>query len=52
MTPECNCPFCDSDNIHLIQDGTDYSYRCGDCYAQGPASTSKDGALQSWNERA
>ncbi|BBA71734.1 hypothetical protein YM18_3226 [Geobacter sulfurreducens] len=45
---ETECPFCGGENISVIKDGGQYACRS----AQGPASSTREGAAESWNERA
>ncbi|WP_445156389.1 Lar family restriction alleviation protein [Geobacter sp. 60473] len=46
------CPFCGGENISVIKDGGQYACLCGDCSAQGPASCTREGAAEAWDERA
>lgn len=55
-TKATRCPFCGSrslavflDTLHALT--TQYSVKCRDCGAQGPARPTPDGAEAAWTER-
>jgi Lar family restriction alleviation protein len=50
-----DCPFCGSDDVHLVDSRRPvfdtFYYLCENCLAEGPPGENKEQALERWEER-
>jgi len=47
-----NCPFCHSDELQVVLvEYHHYAVECTKCDARGPIHSSKEDAIDGWNER-